>query len=330
MRAVFASIVSASVLSLFVLLPACASAPDVTEGDDTDEQQASELLSSNPNSGYFVVTRPDYRRCMSPMCGGYFVKRVNASKTRCLDGAYQTECYVSSIDTSALGLAEDSPFDGQLRSGQALVRAQFAHEAGPFAAIAKLVAAEGWLGRSLSAPTGTFYRVTPSGVRCIGAPCPTFAEGKLNSAKKGHADDLDLAATPTPATSGAIADAMGDITSPSGVLVAGDHQSFKAPLGTGTRLVASEFYTRVVPAPIKQACGGRMQQGAGCPAGSYCAIPMSGICGMADAGGTCEVKPTVCYKIFAPVCGCNGQTYSNDCMASAAGVSVAATGVCKK
>jgi hypothetical protein len=326
MRTVFASIVSASVLSLFVLLPACASAPEDAAADDTEEQGSE--LSSNANSGYFVVTRPDYRRCMSPMCGGYFVKRVNASKTRCMDGTYASECYVGSIDTSALGLADDSPFDGQLRSGQALVRAQFAPEAGQFTSIAKLVAAEGWLGRSLSAPSGTFYRLTPSGVRCIGAPCPSYAEGKLNSAKKGMIHELDLASTPTPVKSAVIDEAMGDVASPSGILVAGDHRSFKGQLGTGTKLVASEFYTRVVAAPTKQACGG-MMPGPGCAKGSYCAIPMSGMCGAADQGGTCEPKPTVCYKIFAPVCGCNGQTYSNDCMAAAAGVSVSATGACK-
>jgi hypothetical protein len=188
---------------------------------------------------------------MSPMCGGYFVKRVNASKTRCMDGTYASECYVGSIDTSAHGLADDSPFDGQLRSGQALVRAQFAHESGQFTNIAKLVAAEGWLGRSLSAPSGTFYRVTSSGVRCIGAPCPSYAEGKLNSAKKGMIHELDLASTPTPLKSAVIDEAMGDVASPSGILVAGDHHAFKGQLGTGTKLVASELYTRVVAAPKK-------------------------------------------------------------------------------
>lgn len=35
-----------------------------------------------------------------------------------------------------------------------------------------------------------------------------------------------------------------------------------------------------------------------------------------------------CYEIYAPVCGCNNVTYSNDCHAECAGVSDYTEGVC--
>lgn len=59
----------------------------------------------------------------------------------------------------------------------------------------------------------------------------------------------------------------------------------------------------------------------------YCMME-TGQCTMPDASGTCTVKPEVCTEDMAPVCGCDGTTYSNACKAAAAGVSVASEGEC--
>jgi len=45
--------------------------------------------------------------------------------------------------------------------------------------------------------------------------------------------------------------------------------------------------------------------------------------------GTCEPKPEICTKIYKPVCGCNGRTYSNACEAAAKGINVRHQGKCK-
>jgi len=65
-----------------------------------------------------------------------------------------------------------------------------------------------------------------------------------------------------------------------------------------------------------------------CGADEWCDYHGGG-CGFADGGGVCRPRPSACADIWAPVCGCDGNPYGNECEAQGAGVDVQYVGECE-
>jgi hypothetical protein len=80
------------------------------------------------------------------------------------------------------------------------------------------------------------------------------------------------------------------------------------------------------PDSYSRSCGGFV--GKTCIEGYYCEM-QDDTCNLADLVGVCTEVPEMCTREIAPVCGCNGETYSNDCLRRVAGTSLSHVGACE-
>ena len=237
---------------------------------------APEADSAASTSSFYSIRR-DVRRCASPMCGGYFIKLVNQSRTRCANGRLMPECYVASIEWNAL---PEPP------NNNALVRGSLSM--GSDRRFGVLHAREVWLAASDKQPSGTFYRVRDRGIRCIAAPCKTHHEATLNSTAHRNIAGVDLTGAGAP--DNVVGDALAAMTNPDGVLVAGVNTPVTGPAGRAQMLKGTQFYTRAKPGGgtssennqnkpcFKTGCSGQ-------------------VCADEDVITTCEYRPEYdCYK----------------------------------
>jgi hypothetical protein len=249
---------------------------------------APDRLSSTSS---FYSFRRDLRRCASPRCGGYFVKLVNQSRTRCADSRYQKECYVASVDWN--GQTEPDSDRGLLR-GTIRRKGQF----GEFRVT------EAWQAASANQPATGFYRVRDRGLRCIAAPCATHHEATLNSTASRNIAGVDLSGAGAPEN--VVSDANQAMTSPDGILVSGNHSVVTGPAGRMQMLKATQFYLR---AGGTAGGGGNAGGSANVSTKPCMRTGCSGqVCSDQEVITTCEFKPEYeCLKKAACERQKNGQ-----------------------
>lgn len=311
-------------------LPAESSAAseDATDAAGEFAALAQDLVAPNapvPASGgsYFTLRR-DVRRCAAPLCGGFFIRRVNRLTTVCADGQRASECYVAELDFGALGLSEEQATSVRNSAEDALLRGTIGSFSSAFGELGRLDVSEVWLGHAGVEPRGAFVRVKDTGLRCITTPCPSLSASLLEL----RLPSLSVAELDLEGISEDTSDAIEQLGEPDGLLVAGRPSVVSGPAGTALGVDASEYYIPLSPEPEEQLCGSRGLSE--CPEGMFCAFPPEADCGRADAPGICARRPEACIQIFDPVCGCDGQTYGNACTASSAGVSVDFDGPCEE
>ena len=244
--------------------------PSLVDGSEFE----SVSVSPEPANSTFYSVRRDLRRCVSPLCGGYFVKRVNRPNTVCADGRVNSECYVAGIDWNG---------NPEIDSATLVVRGTIARKRfGHFGNLGEMRVSESWMPMGNNRALGTFYRVRDRGVRCITYPCPTHLEAKLNSPSSQNIAGVNLeAANLGDQNAAAVTQAM---TGPQGVIVTGENVVVRGPGGRSFELRGTQVYVR------KQAGSSSMKPciKTGCS---------SQVCSDKEVITTCEFRPEyACYQ----------------------------------
>jgi hypothetical protein len=202
----------------------------------TSLEETSEGLNGAPTATYFRVLGRDRRLCPSPLCGGYYVQRVNLAAG---------PTYVAAIDYN--GLALDPGARAAVERGLGLLRGRLVPRMLGGRSYMVLAVGEAWLSSSgPRPPAGTFYRLQDNGIVCITDPCFSLHLAALNRLYATDVSGLDLTPSGAPAEEiekahEALA-ALGE-----GILAAGYIRPAPGSVGMGRTFFASQFYMKAAP-----------------------------------------------------------------------------------
>lgn len=232
----------------------CASsaAPDELATDPVDETAVDGQAATATTTYYFEIAQ-DLRRCASPVCGGWFLNRLNFSTTQCHNGSWASECYTPVLDWSVSQLSAveqakmlDACYQYANVPGTfVIVRGRFArtNSTTPRPDLGRFIISEAWLAVGDATSAGTFVRVKDNGLRCFAAPCPSLTGSPLNTTKASDFSALDF--TPAAMTDDEIATCNQETFTASGLLIAGSSYTYVINGSTAAGLTVTNGYYRL-------------------------------------------------------------------------------------
>ena len=247
--------------SLLLLFAACAPTPEVDDlagapaADDVTDSKA-DAATPDGASTYFQISA-DLRKCVSPICGGYFLDRLNLSTTKCHDGSTAASCYTPVLDWSEAHLSEaqqqkllDASF-GNADGTTSIVRGRFAktNSTTTRPELGRFIVTEAWIREGTGTAEGVFVKARDAGIRCITTPCPSTKETALNTSRSAIIGEIDWSAAGL--SDREIEGFQTSLFDPSGIIFAGDRYTASENGHAFKARTATAAYHRLADAPAQ-------------------------------------------------------------------------------
>ena len=215
------------------------------EGARIPQQQRARIPLSRTT---YYLARQDTRRCAFPTCGGVFVSAVNQTVTRCPQGTYEEECYVSTLDFSVFDGSIDSEstvkdaLGPDLETTRVVLQGTMVPTVRGFDTLRVQMA---WIALDSQRISGDFFGTHVNGIVCVVAPCPSYDQEVLNRGTVSSFHGFDFSDVPPHADDSTYTAPA--LRSPYGLIVAGDNiiDEDAGPGGEGIFLKASQVFIPV-------------------------------------------------------------------------------------
>jgi hypothetical protein len=223
----------------------------------------------------FFTVRHDLRKCPSPQCGGYFVKKVNDQKSQCADGQYRQECYVSSINYEKIRLNNIQFVQPILLQGEIKIAPSIARTDSELSTIPSSSESSGiFIAKAAYRPTstkkanGVLVALQDNGMRCVTEPCFTTDQYILNHDEIRMISNFNL--KKAGANQKQLEQAFSAIANGGIVLASGINKEYEGIAGSGINFIADQLFL-----PVQQFS----RHAGGCPGGyqfseSSCKTPI--------------------------------------------------------
>lgn len=166
-----------TLIIVFAVVSAACGVSESNVGTNLADDPVAEGGELSTGSRSFVGLRQDLRRCIAPLCGGFWVHDLNRVSL--------SETYVSGLDFSSSGLSDADQQRVYEGLGEVVLRGKLGPKDRVFG-VRPFVVSEAYRGMPgiTVGAADSFFKLETVEIQCVRAPCPSMSATRVNHTAK--------------------------------------------------------------------------------------------------------------------------------------------------